>query len=221
MYCELEDSLLPLLDSCFEDEEDFLIDDTTISSLELRSYDVVVCNGSVGKFDHVGNRRLAVTLSIHCGTYMAARLISERKFIAGAVVDIVTTSYRPGGRFLKMDHKKNQLVAVDRDQATQWVYKAFQRLVAPKVSPGNQKWLDYYEGARESSPALSTSVASEILPAQSSLAISIIFDVPNYRSATTYIADEEAIDAQLADLLLKQNRIFVSLSEKADAVEET
>jgi len=202
MYC-VEEVSMPRRVSGFDEE------DMSTIPLELNSYDVI-CDG-IGKIDHIGNRRLAITLSINCGTYMAAKSLSERKEIAASVVETVTSSYRPGGRFLKTD-KNKKWVAVDRKQAIQWVYKAFQRIVAPKAQ--KQKWLDYYEGAKECS-ALSMS-ASTLIPVPSlSISTSLAMSVPDNEIS----AEEEAIDAQLADLLLKQNRIFMSLSEKGDAEE--
>jgi len=209
--CPPKPLLLPRRVSCTEIEQGGVVSASSSSStsipVELESYDVV-CDAGSNYSDHVGNRRLAITLSINCKKYMAAKTLSERKAISASVVETVSTSYRPGGRFRKCD-KNNHWVDVDRKQAVQWIYKSFQRIIAtPKIpSPDQQQSQQDVSSTNNESDAVvssSTSLNNEatIAPRQSLLLV--------------LNPEDDTIDGQLAKLLLKQHHIFTALSEKAE-----
>jgi len=199
--CPPKPVLLPRRISCTEVEQG--ASSTSSIPVDLESYDVV-CDAGSNYSDHVGNRRLAITLSINCQKYMAAKTLSERKAISASVVDTVSTS---GGRFRKCD-KNNHWVDVDRKQAVQWIYKSFQRIIStPKIPNQQQSQQDFSsndsdDAAVSSSTSLNNEEATTIASRQSLLLV--------------LNPEDDTIDGQLAKLLLKQHHIFTALSEKAE-----
>lgn len=165
--------------------------------VSLESYDVVCDAAGTCYSDHVGNRRLAITLSINCRNYMNAKTLSEKKAIAASVVETVSASYRPGGRFLKCDNKNNgNWIRVDHKQAVNWIYKSFQRIV--------------------SSAATTKSTSSETSQEVTTTTEPVVSASSNTSPPRQSPPEDDTIDGQLAKLLLKQHHIFTTLSEKAE-----
>mmetsp|Transcript_30704 Transcript_30704/g.46513 ORF Transcript_30704/g.46513 Transcript_30704/m.46513 type:complete len:136 (+) Transcript_30704:91-498(+) len=108
--------------------------------VELQPRDVI-CD-DLEYVNHVGNRRIIISISLYSKKCFEANTTSQKRAVAASIVDVVMTSYRPGGRFLKMDRHRNFFV-MNRKEAIQWTLRKMKRLLPTKTSSSKQNCKDF------------------------------------------------------------------------------
>lgn len=164
--------------------------------IELQTYDIL-CD-DVNKAEHIGNRRLMITMSMTFTKYADAPSIADKKAIAASVVDTVHSFYTPGGRFVKKNSEGiGALVVVEDEEAIEWVYKSLEYLIS---------------GNKDSSSAPRNRVSGSTTQLK-----------PLHRLESRAISgkdQDEPMDESLANLILKQHELFTAISNAADEQEK-
>lgn len=101
-------------------------------TVKLQPYDIL-CD-ETKNIDHVGNRRLTITMYINYEKYASAKTEMGRRAVATLIVETVASSFTPGGRFLRSGEGIDNFDIVERKEAIEWVHKSMARLLSEKTA---------------------------------------------------------------------------------------